>query len=103
MVKLLETCNGKLKGDGSIPFLPISLTLMFFFHYTLQLHGILQYFLLLRDGSHLSAEPKNSECQIFYFFDVFRRTLKIPGENPGSNISKFLLHELIILSYHSVI
>ena len=37
------------------------------FHYTPQLLRILQDFLLPRDGSHLSAEPKNSECQIFYF------------------------------------
>ena len=28
----------------------------------------------------------NSECQIFYFFDIFRRTLKIPGENPAMSL-----------------
>ena len=38
-----------------------------FFHYALQLHDILQDFLLPRDGSHLSTKQKNSECQIFYF------------------------------------
>ena len=53
-----------------------------FFHYTPQLHSILQDFLLPRDGSHLSAKCSKFKMPNFLLFDVFRRTLKVPGENP---------------------
>ena len=53
-----------------------------FLHYTLQLRGILQDFLLPRDSSHLSAERSKFRMPNFLLLGVFRRTLKIPGENP---------------------
>ena len=68
MVKLLcsVACIWIWRLVVQIPSWAICLPWMSF-HYTLQLHGILQDFLLPRDGSHLSAGPKYSECQIFYF------------------------------------
>ena len=68
-----------LKVGGSTPLLGNTST-MDVFHYTPQLHGILQHFFLPRDGSHLSAERQNSECQIFYFltFSAEGKVLAFP-------------------------
>ena len=66
VAKLQTDCFVNSKVGGSNPLLGNTSTLDVFF-ITLQLHGILQYFLLPRDGSHLSAVPKTSECQSFYF------------------------------------
>ena len=52
------------------------------FHYTPQLHSILQDFSLPRGCSHLSAKRSKFRMPNFLLFEVFRRTLKIPGENP---------------------
>ena len=84
MVKLLNlaACFVNRKVGGSNPLLRNTFTKNVF-HYTLQLHGIMQHFLLPRDGSHLSAERSKFRMPNFLLFDVFRRTLKIPGENPA--------------------
>ena len=58
-----------------------------FFHYTEQLHGILQDFLLPREGLHLSAERSKFRMPNFLLSDAFRRTLKIPGENPDLHVT----------------
>ena len=47
----------------------------------------LQDFLLPRDGSHLSAERSKFRMPNFLLFYVFRRTLKIVGENPALYMS----------------
>ena len=83
MIKLLGLAAYfvNLKVGGSNPLLGNTST-MDVFHYTPHLHGILQHFLLPRYGSHLSAERPKFRMPNFLLFDVFRRTLKIPGENP---------------------
>ena len=59
----LAVCFVNLKVVAQIPSRAIILPWMFF-HYTPQLHGILQDILLPRDGSHLSAERSKQNGKV---------------------------------------
>ena len=101
VVKLLAACVVKLKVGGSIPFLSILLPWMFF-HYTLQLHGILQYFLLQEMAciDPPNQKTRNAKVSTFWRFppnakNSCREPCLLPASTKFEILGTTLLHTVV--------